>query len=356
MAFFVQSFRIPPMKIEQNKSLKALNTFGIEAAAQYFTEIRSAEEFDELRAEKRFGGARKFILGGGSNILLTGDLDGWVVKNAIPGVTVVSETDSEVIVKAGAGEVWQDFVEGCIEKNYAGLENLSLIPGLTGAAPIQNIGAYGVEAQDTFQELEAIEINSGARVKFGRTDCAFGYRDSIFKRSLKDQFLISSVSFRLTKLSSPQAAYQYRTEYGDVRATLEAMNVRDLSLKAVGDAICRIRRAKLPDPKEIGNAGSFFKNPGILKDQWKALARKYPKMPYYPQADDTVKVPAGWLIEQCGWKGKTVGRTGCHKDQALVIVNYGGATGQEILALSRAIQKSVKDQFGIDLAREVNLL
>jgi len=344
------------MKIEQEKSLKLLNTFGIEAAAKYFVAIPSAEAFEELRAEKRFAGAKKLILGGGSNILLTGDFDGWVVKNAIPGITVVSETDRDVIVKAGAGEVWQDLVVWCIEKNYAGLENLSLVPGLTGAAPIQNIGAYGVEAKDTFQELEAIEISSGARVKFGARDCAFGYRDSVFKRQFKDQFFITSVSFRLIKLHSPQAAYRYKTEYGDVRATLETMGLHELSLKAVSDAICRIRRAKLPDPKELGNAGSFFKNPSLPQDQFKPLEAKYPKMPHYPQPDGTVKVPAGWLIEACGWKGKTVGRTGCHKEQALVLVNYGGATGQEILGFSHALQRSVKEKFGIELSPEVSII
>jgi UDP-N-acetylmuramate dehydrogenase len=344
------------MKIERNKSLKSLNTFGIEAAAKYFTEVRSAAEFDELRAEKRFAGEKKFILGGGSNILLTGDFDGWVVKNSIPGITVTSETGTEVIIKAGAGEVWHDLVMWAIERDYAGLENLSLIPGLAGAAPIQNIGAYGAEAKDTFHELEAIEIRSGARVKFSARDCAFGYRDSVFKHKLKNKFLISSVSFRLIKIASLQGAHHYRTEYGDVRAMLEAMKVQDLSLKAVSEAICRIRRAKLPDPKEIGNAGSFFKNPTVPQDRFKILASAHPQMPHYPQPDGTVKVPAGWLIEECGWKGKTVGRAGCHKAQALVLVNHGGATGAEVLALSEAIRRSVKDRFTIDLSPEVNVI
>ena len=344
------------MKIEQNKSLKAFNTFGIEAAAKYFTEIRSAEEFEELRADKRFPGARKLILGGGSNILLTSDFDGWVVKNAIPGITVTAETDDVAIVTAGAGAGWHDLVMWCIERDYAGLENLSLIPGLTGAAPIQNIGAYGVEAKDTFQGLEAIEIHSGARVKFDEKDCAFGYRGSVFKHKLKDKFFVISVSFRLIKLASPQAAYHYRTEYGDVRRTLETMDVSELSLKAVSDAICQIRRAKLPDPKELGNAGSFFKNPSIPQAQFKELDSMYLKMPHYPQDNGTVKIPAGWLIEQCGWKGKTVGRAGVHKDQALVLVNYGGAVGREILELAEAIQRSVSGRFGIDLLPEVNIV
>ncbi len=372
------------MKIEQNKSLRFLNTLGVDAAAKYFTKIRSVEEFRELAGDPRFSGEKKLILGGGSNILLTKDFDGWVVKNAIPGVAVTSETDSEVIVTVGAGEVWNDLVMGCIQKNYGGLENLSLIPGLTGAAPIQNIGAYGVELQDTFHELEAIEIHSGVLAKFNAVDCAFGYRDSIFKHKFQGQFLITSVSFKLKKLSAPASRYRFRIEYGDLRRTLDEMKIQDLSLKAVSDAVCQIRRAKLPDSKEIGNAGSFFKNPSVSQSQFKALAYEYPKMPHYLQQDETVKIPAGWLIEQCGWKGKTVGRVGCHKTQALVLVNYGGpntdqsersgdwgrpnyhsgkeiksfggATGKEILEFSEAISQSVKEKFGIELSCEVNVI
>jgi UDP-N-acetylmuramate dehydrogenase len=344
------------VKVDPRKSLKALNTFGVEAEAKYFTEVRSGEEFDELRADKRFGGEKKLILGGGSNILLTGDFDGWVVKNSIPGITVTSETDSEVIVRAGAGVSWQDLVTGCIEKNYGGLENLSLIPGLVGAAPIQNIGAYGAEQKDTFHELEAIEIRTGARVRFSSKDCAFGYRDSIFKHQFRGQFFITSVSFKLKKLSELGAFYRFRTEYGDLRRTLDEMKVQDLSLKAVSDAVCRIRRAKLPDPKELGNAGSFFKNPVVSEGQFKKLVSQHPQMPHYPQQDGTVKVPAGWLVEACGWKGKTVGRAGVHKTQALVLVNYNGATGREILELSEAIFISVKEKFGIELALEVNVV
>jgi UDP-N-acetylmuramate dehydrogenase len=343
------------VKIEQNKSLRSLNTFGIDAAAKYFTEIRSVEEFKEFAGDRRFSREKKLVLGGGSNILLTGDFDGWVVKNAIPGVSVVSETATEVIVKAGAGESWHDLVMGCIEKNYGGIENLSLIPGLTGAAPIQDIGAYGVELKDTFHELEAIEISSGAPAKFSAGECAFGYRDSIFKHKFQGQFLIISVSIKLKKLSASENHYRFQTEYGDVRRTLDEMKIQDLSLKAVSDAICRIRRAKLPDPKELGNAGSFFKNPSISQAQFKMLASQYSKMPHYPQQDGTVKVPAGWLVEECGWKGKTVGRAGSHKTQALVLVNYGGATGKEILELSQAISRSVKEKFGIELSPEVNI-
>ena len=344
------------MMIEKNKSLKSHNTFGIDAAAKYFSEIRSVEEFKALVGDERFSSEKKLILGGGSNILLTGDFDGWVVKNSILGVTVVNETATEVIVKAGAGEGWHDFVLGCIEKNFGGLENLSLIPGLIGAAPIQNIGAYGVELKDTFHELEAIDIRSGALAKFSAADCAFGYRDSVFKHQHQGRFFITSVSFKLAKVSTSQGHYSFRTEYGEVRKTLEEMKVQALSLKAVSDAICRIRRAKLPDLKELGNAGSFFKNPSILQAQFHRLVSQYPTMPHYPQPDGTVKIPAGWLVEQCGWKGKTVGHAGSHKTQALVLVNYGEATGKEILELSGAISGSVKEKFGIELSPEVNVI
>lgn len=342
------------MKIEKNRSLKTLNTFGIEAFAASFAEIRSEEEFRELLSDVRFAGMPKRILGGGSNILLTGDVEGLVVKNAIPGIAVAHETASEVIVKAGAGEVWHDLVMWCVERNYAGLENLALIPGSVGASPVQNIGAYGVEVKDTFEALEALSIATGEKVRFDQLDCAFGYRDSVFKHKFKGQFLITSVSFRLAKLSAPNA-YRFKVEYGNVRAALEAMKVPELSLRAVSDAICQIRRAKLPDPALIGNAGSFFKNPSIPQAQYRALAAQDPSMPHFSQPDGTVKIPAGWLIESCGWKGKREGAVGCHKDQALVLVNYGGASGQEILEFATAIQKSVKDRFGIDLSPEVNL-
>ena len=344
------------MQIEQNKSLRFLNTFGIEAQAKFFVEIRSVDDFQELARDARFSGEKKLVLGGGSNILLTGDFDGWVVKNSIPGLAVVSETETEVTLKAGAGENWHDLVTACVEKNYGGLENLPLIPGLVGAAPIQNIGAYGVEQKEVFHELEAIEICSGAPAKFNDCGCLFGYRDSIFKHKFQSHFFITSVSYRLTKLSSPNASYRFRTEYGDLPRTLDEMKVQDLSLKAVSDAICRMRRAKLPDPKELGNAGSFFKNPSISQAQCGKLMAQYPQMPHFPQQDGSVKIPAGWLIEQCGWKGKTVGRAGSHKTQALVLVNYGEATGQEVLELSEDIRRSVKERFGIELSCEVNVI
>lgn len=344
------------MRIEENKSLKAFNTFGIEAAARYFAEVRSADEFRELAGDKRFARAKKLLLGGGSNILLTGDFDGFVVKNAIPGIKVTEETATDVIVRAGAGVVWHDLVAWAIERNYGGLENLSLIPGLTGAAPVQNIGAYGAELKDTFHELEAIEMDSLTAVKFSAGDCAFGYRDSVFKNKARGKYFITSVSLKLAKLSAAGAPYRFRTEYGDLRRMLDEMKVKELSLAAVSEAVCRIRRAKLPDPAEIGNAGSFFKNPSVPAVQCRELIQKYSAMPHFPQKDGTVKVPAGWLIEQCGWKGKRAGRAGCHRDQALVLVNHGGATGREILEFSETVRQSVRERFGIELLPEVNIV
>jgi UDP-N-acetylmuramate dehydrogenase len=344
------------MTVLQRRSLKTLNTFGIEATAKYFSEIRSKEEFQALSRDGRFAGQKKLVLGGGSNILFTEDFDGWVVKNSIPGIEIVKETPGEAIVKAGAGEDWHGFVNWCIEKNYGGLENLSLIPGLVGAAPVQNIGAYGVELKDTFHELEAVEIDSGVSVTFKASDCGFGYRESVFKSKFRGKFFITSVSFKLAKVTSPGASYRFQTEYGDVRKVLEEMKPAELSLKTVSEAICRIRRAKLPDPKELGNAGSFFKNPSISQSQYELLINRYPGMPHYPQQDGTVKIPGGWLIEQCGWKGKAMGRVGCHKDQALVLVNRGGAKGREILEFAEAIRISVREKFGIELSFEVNIV
>lgn len=344
------------MKIEENKPLDDLNTFGLKVGTQYFVEVNSVQDFVDLMQTEIYKNNKKLILGGGSNILFTDCVNGLVVKNSIKGISVISETETEVIVKANAGEVWHEFVLWCIERNYAGIENLSLIPGLVGAAPMQNIGAYGVEIKDVFQELEAINIENGEAVKFNLTDCEFGYRESVFKNKCKDKFLITSVTFKLTKLSSPKALYKFKTDYGDIKNTLSEMRAYDLSIKAVSDAVIKIRNSKLPNPKELGNAGSFFKNPSISKTQFDELVLKYPVMPSYPQKDGSIKIPAGWLIEQCGWKGKVVGNTGSHKSQALVLVNYGNASGKEIWNLAIEIQKSVKEKFGIEILPEVNVV
>ena len=344
------------MEIQQDKPLDELNTFGIKVGAKYFAEVKSVNEFKELVHEDVYKQNKKLILGGGSNILFTGCFDGIVIKNSIKGISVVSETETEVIVKANAGEVWHELVLWCIEKNYAGIENLSLIPGFVGAAPMQNIGAYGVEIKDVFYELEALDIEDGEPVKFNLTDCEFGYRESVFKNKLKNKFFISSVSFKLTKLSAPHALYRFKTDYGDIKNTLSEMQVYDLNLKAVSTAVCKIRNTKLPNPKELGNAGSFFKNPSVAKEKFEELVSSNPVMPSYLQKDGNVKIPAGWLIEQCGWKGKIVGNTGSHKSQALVLVNYGNATGDEIWNLALEIKKSVFEKFGIEIVPEVNVV
>ena len=338
------------MNILENLSLLNYNTFHINVSAKYFTEVKSENDFQELVREKKFQNENKLILGGGSNILFTKNFDGIVVKNSFAGIYIVKEDENFVWVKAAAGEVWHQFVLWCIEKNLAGIENLSLIPGQVGAAPMQNIGAYGVEIKDVFDELEAIEISTGEKIKLNNAECEFGYRESVFKNKFKNRFLISSVTFRLNKKP------KFNINYGDIKMTLDEMRVNELSIKAVSDAVIKIRSSKLPDPKVLGNAGSFFKNPVITSDEFEIVKSKYPLMPSYPQKDGTIKVPAGWLIEQCGWKGKVVGHTGSHKTQALVLVNYGGATGNEIYQLALDIQKSVRDKFGITIQPEVNLI
>ena len=344
--------------VESNISLKPYNTFGIDAEAKYFTEIKSVDDFREVLEDKKLAGEKKLILGGGSNILLTQNYDGLVIRNCIPGIEVVSETEHHVIVKANAGVVWHELVLWAIERNYGGIENLSLIPGFCGAAPMQNIGAYGVEIKDVFYELEAVDVHAGELVKFSLTDCEFGYRESVFKGKYKGQFLIASLSLRFVKLNSAHALaqYRFRTEYGDIKETLSQMRAYDLSIKAVSDAVIKIRSSKLPDPKKIGNAGSFFKNPVVSKPEYERLVAIYPVMPSYLQKDGSVKVPAGWLIEQCGWKGKVVGNTGSHATQALVLVNYGNATGNQIWQLALDIQQSVKEKFGIEISPEVNVV
>ena len=344
------------MNLTENISLKQFNTFGIDVSAKYFCEINSVEDYKELLGDKKLVGEKKLILGGGSNILFTKNFDGLVIRNCIAGIEIVSETETEVIIKVAAGEVWHKLVLWCVKNNYAGIENLSLIPGLAGAAPMQNIGAYGVEIKDVFHQLEAIDVHTGEAVKFGIADCHFGYRESVFKNNYKNKFLITSLNLKLTKLSSPRAIYQYKIEYGDIKATLSDMRAYDLSLKAVSDAVTKIRTSKLPDPKVIGNAGSFFKNPVVSEQQFETLVAQYPVMPSYLQKDGSVKIPAGWLIEQCGWKGKVVGHTGAHATQALVLVNYGNASGKEVWDLAMKIQQSVKEKFDIDISPEVNVV
>ena len=290
------------------------------------------------------------ILGGGSNILFTRNVPGWVVKNELRGIETVQEDADHVYVKAGAGENWHRFVLHCIDNGWAGLENLSLIPGNIGASPMQNIGAYGVEIKDVFHSLEAWHIRDRQWVNFSYTDCQFGYRESVFKRQYRNQFIIASVTYRLNKKPV------FHTSYGAIQQELEAMGVSDLSIKAISDAVVRIRSSKLPDPARIGNAGSFFKNPEIPVAQYEQLQRDWPGIVGYPLPGGRVKLAAGWLIEKAGWKGVRQGDAGCHDKQALVLVNYGHATGSAIYALSEAILNDVQQKFGVDLEREVNIV
>ena len=339
------------MQIRENISLKHYNTFGIDARAQYFAEFKNTEELSELLENKTvLSQTNKLILGGGSNILLTKDVTGVVLKNKIDGIEVVKEDDLHVYVKAGGGVNWHQLVLHCVSNNFAGIENLSLIPGNTGASPMQNIGAYGVEIKDVFYELEAYHLADKTTVIFGLHDCEFGYRESVFKRKLKGQFVITSVTFRLDKKPT------FHTSYGAIQQELEAMGVKELNIQAISQAVINIRSSKLPNPKEVGNAGSFFKNPYVPISQFEQLQKEYPSMPSFPQDETHVKVPAGWLIEQCGWKGYRKGDAGCYPKQALVLVNYGGASGEEIYALSEEILQSVKKKFSIELEREVNIL
>jgi UDP-N-acetylmuramate dehydrogenase len=333
---------------EEHFSLKQYNTFRIEAKARYFARFTSTDDLAALLAATP---ASPLVLGGGSNILLTGDVDGWVLINGIRGIDLVDEDDRYFYVKAGAGENWQGFVEHCLDRDWAGIENLSLIPGSVGAAPMQNIGAYGVELKEVFHELEAWDLREGTVRMFTPNDCRFGYRESVFKREYKDRFIILSVTLRLSR--DPV----FHLEYGAIREELTKMNVGEPSIRAVSAAVIRIRSAKLPDPAVIGNAGSFFKNPTIPNEQFAALKAGFPGIIGYPDpAGGMTKVAAAWLIEQCGWKGYRRGDAGVHERQALVLVNYGGATGGEIYDLSEDILSSVEAKFGITLEREVNII
>jgi UDP-N-acetylmuramate dehydrogenase len=338
------------MIISSNISLKPYNTFGIEAFAKYFTSVESIDNIKELLQNDIYKNNERLVLGGGSNMLLTKNVDAMVVKNSLRGITVVNETTEYVFVKCASGEVWHEFVMWCIDKNFGGLENLSLIPGCTGASPMQNIGAYGVEIKDTFYELDAIHAITGESKTFSKTDCEFGYRESIFKHQLKNQFIITYVTFRLSKKPS------FHIEYGAIKQELDAMNISELNIKAISQAVINIRSSKLPNPKEIGNAGSFFKNPEVSGNVYERLKNEFQNLVAYPLDNGNYKLAAGWLIEQSGLKGYRVGDAGVHKLQALVLVNYGNATGNEIYNLSTHVLQTVKDKFGVDLEREVNII
>ncbi|MDB5229649.1 MAG: UDP-N-acetylenolpyruvoylglucosamine reductase [Chitinophagaceae bacterium] len=339
------------MKILENISLKPYNTFGIDAKAKRFASFSNIDELAELLADTQAGKkSDHFVLGGGSNILFTKDFDGTVLKNELKGIELVHEDEHYLFVKAAAGETWHQFVLHCIEHNYAGLENLSLIPGNVGASPMQNIGAYGVEIKDVFHSLEAYHIKDKKIIQFTHNDCEFGYRESVFKRKYKNQFVILDVTFRLSKHPV------FHTSYGAIQQEIDAMGVKELSIKAISDAVIRIRQSKLPDPAEIGNAGSFFKNPQISKSKFNSLKEKFPGIVGFELPGGDVKLAAAWLIEQCGWKGFRDGDAGVHTKQALVLVNYKNASGNEIFHISEKVIASVKEKFDIDLEREVNII
>jgi UDP-N-acetylmuramate dehydrogenase len=337
--------------LQENISLLPYNSFRIQANAKYFAAFQNIEQLESLLADYRTQSSNQlFILGGGSNILLTKDVDGVVLKNELTGIELIHEDDAHYYVRAHAGTNWHAFVTWCVSNNYAGLENLSLIPGNVGASPMQNIGAYGVEVKDLITEVSAYHIKEKSIRQFTNSDCAFGYRESIFKRTLKGQYIILSVTFRLNKKPN------LNTSYGAIEQELIAAGIQQPGIKDIAAAVIRIRQSKLPDPKQIGNAGSFFKNPVIDRHLYESLKSQYPQLPSYPAESGKMKIAAGWLIEQCGWKGYRKLDAGCHDKQALVLVNYGSASGKELFDLSEAIIASVAAKFSITLEREVNIL
>ena len=337
------------MEIQNNFSLKKYNTFGMEAKAKQFVAVHSIAELKTILKENK--SQKKFILGGGSNMLLTKDIDALVVHIDLKGRKVIKEEADFVWVESQAGENWHEFVLWTIEQNFGGLENMSLIPGNVGTTPVQNIGAYGTEIKDTFVSCEALSIENQEIKTFTNSECHFGYRESVFKNEVKDLYIITSVVFKLTK-----ANHKINTSYGDITAELATKNITKPTLKEVSNAVIAIRKSKLPDPKELGNSGSFFKNPILLKTDFEKIHLKFPEMKYYEISETEVKVPAGWLIEQAGFKGKRFGNAGIHKNQALVLVNYGNASGQEILDISKNIQDTIFKIFGIHIEAEVNVI
>jgi UDP-N-acetylmuramate dehydrogenase len=339
------------IKIEENINLKPYNTFGIEANARYFSKISTEEELEELLSSEVYKNERHLILGGGSNILFTKDFDGLIIKVDLQGIKQQEETDDTIDLNVKSGELWHNLVLYCVQQNLGGIENLSLIPGTVGAAPIQNIGAYGIEVKEVIQKVEAINLLTGKRKSFTNAECMFGYRESIFKHELKEKYFISSVTLTVTKKN-----HLLNTSYGAIQDTLKAMQVTEPTIKNISDAVIHIRKTKLPDPMIIGNAGSFFKNPTITLSQYEQLKKLYSEIPGYPSVNQSVKVPAGWLIEQCGWKGKRVNNIGVHAQQALVLVNYGNGKGNEIFQLAKNILTSVKEKFDITLTTEVNIV
>ena len=338
------------MTIQYGASLQEYNTFGVNAQAKVLAAFKSTEDLKTLLTKKDFESLPRLILGGGSNLLFTNDFQGLVLKNEIPGINCIDEDENHYYIKAGAGENWHQFVLYCLEKKWAGLENLSLIPGNVGASPMQNIGAYGVEIKDRFHSLEAFNLKTLEIETFNREACKFGYRESVFKNSYKDQYIITSVTYSLLK--EPRV----NISYGAIASELRERGISNPTIKDVSDVVIHIRNSKLPNPAELGNAGSFFKNPIVSQKTFERLNAENSEIPHYPMNDGSIKLAAGWLIEQAGWKGIKVGNCGMHKKQALVLVNYGAATGEEIFNHSETVLHSVKEKFGVTLEREVNII
>ena len=336
------------MRFEEYKSLKNHNTFGIECKARYFVSVETVEELKRVLSEKP--SEALFLLGGGSNMLLTTDLEAFVIHLNLKGIEIIKATETEVFVKAMAGENWHELVQYCIKNDFGGLENLSLIPGNVGTAPIQNIGAYGVELKDTFESCNTLEIDTLEEREFSKEECSFEYRNSIFKNELKGKYIITSVIFRLTKKN-----HKKNISYGDIQKILDDKNIEVPSIKDISEAIIAIRQSKLPDPKVLGNSGSFFKNPIVNSETFQEFRRNFPQAPFYEITPTEFKIPAGWLIENAGFKGQRFGDAGVHKNQALVLVNYGNASGKEIWHLAMEIQKKVKEMTGIFIEPEVNV-
>lgn len=334
------------MKILENHSLASLNTFGVEQKARYFATAQNTQEF--LALVRQYENPR--ILGGGSNILITRDLDGLVIKNEIKGISIIGEDDRYARIRVCGGENWHEFVKWAVAKGWGGIENLSLIPGTLGAAPIQNIGAYGVEIKDVLQVVEALDRTTGSIVHFQNAECRFGYRHSLFKEpAQRDRYFILSATLQLDK--QPQV----NTRYADVERKLQELKIEHPNIRDVHRAVIEIRQKKLPDPARLGNAGSFFKNPVLTEEQYRQLQSVKPDAPHYPFTHTFVKVPAGWLIDQAGWKGKQMGRVGCYEKQALVLVNLGGASGAEIWDFAQKVREDVQEKFGILLEPEINI-
>lgn len=335
-------------EIKENFSLKKYNTFGIEVKTKYFVEYSTVNELSNFLGTQRKQDLPLMFIGGGSNVLFTKDFEGYLLHSKINGIEIIKEEDDKVYLRVGAGEDWDEFVEYCVKNDWGGVENLSLIPGNVGTCPIQNIGAYGVEVKDVITEVETIEIDTLKKTLFANEECQFGYRDSVFKGKLRGKHIINYVTFCLSKKPI------FKLDYGNLNEALKEYD--QVNLQNIRQAVINIRDSKLPKPEVIGNAGSFFKNPVVHTNILEDLKKSYTDIPFYVQKNDLVKIPAGWLIEQAGWKGRNIGKVGVHEKQALVLINHGGATGKEIVDLAREIQKSVKEKFGIDIEMEVNVI